>query len=140
MSKYTSKPVVIEGKTPEEISERFADLTKFQDALSNIPEEDKAKMGSMRFEPQSVAVVAPQIGELKFTVIERTDRLIRFMAEGSPIPMEVNVKLEPKGNDSTTLTTYIEIEIPLMLRPLIGGAMQKAVDKFSDVMVKISSI
>lgn len=138
MAKYTSRPAEIKGRTPAEISARFDDLTKFSENLDRIPESERQAMGNIQIEPHSVSITAPQVGEIKFSIIEHTPEKIVFTAEGAPLPMEIKVSLKHQGECDTLMTTVLDIDIPVMLRPLIGGALQKAVDKFADLMVKIA--
>lgn len=138
MAKYTSRPAEIKGRTPAEISARFDDLTKFSENLDRIPESERQAMGNIQIEPHSVSITAPQVGEIMFRIIEHTPEKIVFTAEGAPLPMEIKVSLKPQGECDTLMTTVLDIDIPVMLRPLIGGALQKAVDKFADMMVKIA--
>lgn len=138
MAKYTSRPAEVKGRTPAEISARFDDLTRFSESLDRIPENERQAMGNIRIEPQAVSITAPQVGEIKFKIIEHTEDKIAFAAEGAPLPMEIKVNLKPDGEGGTVMTTVLDIDIPVMLRPLIGGALQKAVDKFAEMMVRIA--
>ena len=78
------------------------------------------------------------MGELKFQVTERTPERVVFNTVSSPLPLNMAVNLKPLTADSTELYTSIDVEIPAMLKPLLGGMMQKAADSFGDLMVKIN--
>ena len=60
-----------------------------------------------------------------------------FGAEGSPVPMEIRIDLKDMG-EACELTTSMEVDIPVFLRPMVGGAMQKAVDQFALLMQKMA--
>lgn len=137
MAKYASKPVVV--NTPAEaVSEKFADLSSFQHALDNIPAEERAKIGDIRLTQDSIVMNTPQVGEVVLKVTERTPRHVAMQAVGSPVPMALAIDIEPVDGASSKVETSIEVEIPAMLKPLIGGTLQKAADSFGDLIGRLS--
>ncbi len=75
------------------------------------------------------------MGQLKFVVKERVaPSKVTLEAAQSPVPLKLIVALEPDGDSSTTATSIIDVEIPAMLRPLIGGKLQEASDKFGELL------
>ena len=48
------------------------------------------------------------------------------------------VDLAPAGSDSSEVVTTIEVEIPAMLKPFVGPQLQKAADKFGELMAGLS--
>ncbi len=137
MAQYNSKPVKV-NKSSQEIVEKFADLSSFGHALDSMPASDRERVGDVKFEKDSITIDTKQVGRIAFKVTERTPSKVAMSAEGSPVPLILSVNLKPLGENSTEITTAIDVEIPAMLRPMIGGAMQKAVDQFGDLMANLN--
>ena len=137
MAQYNSKAITV-NKSAQYIVEKFADLSSFGQALDSMPAADRERVGDVKFEKDSITIDTKQVGRIAFKVTERTPSRIAMSAEGSPVPLELSVNLKPLGESSTEITTTIDVEIPAMLRPMIGGAMQKAVDQFGDLMAKLN--
>ncbi|MBP2690553.1 MAG: hypothetical protein J6B44_01830 [Muribaculaceae bacterium] len=138
MAKYHSKAVVI-NRPAEAISEKFADLSAFAGSLDSMPEAERARIGDVSFEKDSITIDTKQVGVIRFKVTERTPQRVVMNAVGSPVPLDLIVNLSADGVDRTEIVTEIDVEIPAMLRPMIGGAMQKAVDQFGELMAKLNA-
>lgn len=138
MAQYKSKAVTV-NRGADYITERFADLSAFGQALDGMSEADRARVGDVKFDKDSITIDTKQVGTISFKVTERTPSRVVMSAVGSPVPLELSVGLTPLGDDVTEIVTAIDVEIPAMLRPMIGGAMQKAVDQFGDLMAKLNA-
>lgn len=138
MAKYHSKAVVI-NRPAEAISEKFADLSAFAGSLDSMPEAERARIGDVSFEKDSITIDTKQVGVIRFKVTERTPQRVVMNAVGSPVPLDLIVNLSADGAERTEIVTEIDVEIPAMLRPMIGGAMQKAVDQFGELMAKLNA-
>lgn len=133
MAKYSGKPVTV-NHTTEEVYNRISDLSFFQERLEALPAEAREKLGDVRFTSDSIAITAPAVGEMKFIINERTPNShLGMAAENSPVPFAIKIDLKPLSETTTEVNTLIDVEIPAMLKPLIGGKMQEAADKFSEM-------
>lgn len=133
MATYKGKPVVID-RPAEEIYDRIADLNSFQQRLDSLPEEARAKLGTVRFTDSSIIITAPAVGDMTFNVTERVaPTLLKLSAANSPVPFDIAIRLNPLSDNSTEVTTSLDVEIPAMLKPMVGGKMQEAADKFSEM-------
>lgn len=138
MATYSSKPAVI-NRHIQEIFDRFSDLSNLQNQLKELPEDQLARIGDVKFDTDSIAINTPQVGEIKFQVTERVaPGKIVFGSPSSPIPLNMILTLKSLTVDSTEVVTAIDVEIPMMLRPLIGGKLQEAADQFSKLMSQLS--
>ncbi|MGN0223972.1 MAG: hypothetical protein ACI4AM_08100 [Muribaculaceae bacterium] len=137
MATYTSKPVVV-GKPAAAVAASFSDLTRFQQVFEQMPAEERAKVGDVSFSADRIAIKTTQVGEIGFKVKQRSDSKVVFAAENSPVPMEIKLDLKALSESECELTTSMEVDIPIFLRPMIGGAMQKAVDQFAALMQKMA--
>jgi len=135
MSKYTGKTFTI-NRPAAEIADKFSDLTSLQEMIDKLPEAEKSKVQGVTFTPDSVNVQTPQLGQVSFVVVERTPAKVTMKANGTPVPMNLEVVLEAKTADTTDATCSIDIELPAMLRTFIGPQLNKAVGMLSDMMKK----
>lgn len=138
MAKYSAKPVTV-AMPAASIASKFEDLTTLQGALEKMPADVAAKVGDVRFEKDALVINTPQLGAIRLQVTERTPQRVALSAIGSPVPLVMGVDLKSLAGESTELLTSIEVEIPAMLRPLIGSKMQEAADKFGDLMGKLAA-
>lgn len=134
MATYKSKPVSI-GRPVEEVYNRIADIASYQKHIDSLPEEARQKIGDVQFTDDSISINAAPVGQLKFVVKERVaPSRVTLEAAQSPVPLRLVVELEPGGDDAAIATSIIDVEIPAMLRPLVGGKLQEASDKFGELL------
>ncbi len=133
MSKYRGKAVAVNGNV-EDVFSKIANLGAYQQYVDNMPADIKAKLGDVRFTDDSIVLNANPVGEivLKQTRLE-SPSLIEMQAQNSPVPMALSIVTSPVG-DSTEVVPSIDVEIPAMLRPLVGGKLQEAADKMSEIL------
>ena len=81
MAQYKSKAVTV-GRSAEFISDKFSDLSSFGAALESMPEADRAKVGDVKFEKDSITIDTKQVGAIRFNVTERTPSRIVMNAVG----------------------------------------------------------
>lgn len=139
MATYTGKTVTI-NRPAAVLFERFSTMDMLQQRVASLPDEVRDKMGEVRFESDRMIVVTPQVGEIAFAVKERTapSRIV-FTAVGAPVPLDLAVNFKETSAESTEVTTRIDVDIPMMLRPMVGPHLQKAADMFGDLMAGLSA-
>lgn len=135
MSRYTGQTVSVPA-SPEQISAKFADLSLMQDMVDEMPEAERQRVGDVKFTKDSIIIQAPAVGQLAFTVVERTDRTVRFEAS-QPMPMALFIDMEPEGEGSR-VTSGIDIELPAMLKPFVGPQLQKAAEQMGALMTRLA--
>lgn len=137
MSKYSGKKVTL-PQSAENIYAKISDFTAMKQRIEQLPPEIAEKLQGARFESDSITLPAPQIGELTFKIADRVpNSLVRLQAVNSPVPFGINLNLNSVSDSSTEFFTDLEIELPAMLRPLVGGKLAEAADKFSDMFANI---
>lgn len=138
MSVYSSKPVTVE-RSAESLYEQFSDLSRFQEILDKLPEDQRAKIGEVHFGNDSLSIATPQVGEIKFVVKERhaPDRIV-FGTAASPVPLALTANFKPLGPDSTEVSAVIDIEIPAIMRAFVGPKMQQAADQMGDLIGRLT--
>lgn len=138
MATYQSKTVVIQ-KPIAEIYSRFCDLSALGKKIDELPADQRAKIGDVDFQTDSITINTPQVGQIKFEVVERQepDRVV-FGTTSSPVPLTMTATFKAVDDNSTEVATVIDVEIPAMLRPFVGPKLQEAADKFGDLISKLS--
>lgn len=136
MSKYKGKTISL-AKSAQEVADRFADLTQLQSLADQLPEEQRQQIGNAVFERDSIALQTPQLGQVIFRITERTPQTIVMKAEGTPVPLGVNVDLREVAPEATEATCSIDVDIPMMLRPMVAPHLQKAADMLTDIIVRV---
>ena len=105
----------------------------------SLTDEQRAQVGEVRFSADSISIVTPQVGEIAFHVTDRVrPSKVVFGTKSSPVPLTMEVDIKPLSEASSEVQTVINVEIPAMLRPLIGPQLQKAADKFGELMAGLS--
>lgn len=137
MSKFVSKPTRV-NRSPEEISSKFDDLSTLQNLVDQLPEDQKSKLGDVKFDRDTIAIHTSQVGDITFKITDRTPNRIEFQAIGSPVPVELDVNISPVEDEVSEVTVCFDVQIPAMLRPLVAPHMQKAVDMLGDMIGKVS--
>ena len=87
---------------------------------------------------RSIVMQTAQVGEIKFEVKERTPERVAFVAGGLPMPMVIAVDMKSVSDTSTEVEASLDIDIPAVLKPMVGGTMQKAVDQFGVLIGQLS--
>ena len=137
MSVYSGKPVTL-PRPINDIYAKISDLGQYRDMVEQLPAEQREKLQGVEFRGEAIKMDAPGVGELVFKITERTAPThVDLNAEGSPIPIKLSIDLADVDGASTRLTPRVEIQIPAMLRPFIGGKIQEAADKFGEVFTSL---
>lgn len=138
MSKYSSKTIKIE-RPAAEISDKFSDLSKLQGFVDQLPAEQRDKLGDVRFDTDTISIQTAQVGNIDFKVIERTPSVVKFTAVGAPVPVNLDVNLAEAQPAQTDLSVSFDVQIPMMLRPMVAPHLQKAVDMLADVIGSVAA-
>ena len=137
MSTYTSKPAIV-NRPADELSAKFSDFTKLQETLEQLSNDQKAQVGDVSFTEDSIKISTPQVGEIVLKAVERTSSRVRLEAQSSPVPMNLIVDFKAVSADTTEVTGTIDVDLPMMLRPLVGPTLQKAADQFGSLFANLA--
>lgn len=119
---------------------RLENLGDLKNRMTDLPDDLKAKMGTVNFpDDNTLAFTAPGVGEMKFKIVERNPTSsVRFLADTGVIPINVIINLTPIDDSNTNINAVIDADIPMMLRPMIGGKLQEAADKFGEMFGQLN--
>ena len=137
MAKYSS-PATIVNRPATDLAAQFSDFRHLQAAMDRMPDSERAKVGDVEFTEDTITIKTPQVGDIRLRATERTPERIVMTAESSPVPMSMMVEFKPVGADRTEVTGALDVELPMMLRPLVGPTLQKAADQFGTLFAKLA--
>lgn len=138
MTTYSSKPTEV-AMPVSSVYERVSNPAAFQERLDALPEEVRAKLGAVRFTEDSIIITAAPMGDMVLKITERVaDKRVAFTAESALVPLIMSINLDAKTPESTEIVTAIDVEIPAMLRPMVGPKLQEAADKFGDMVKNLA--
>ena len=137
MARYSSKSVVVE-KPAQEIRDKFSDFRMLEASLDKLPAEERAKVGELSFSENELIIKTPQVGEVRLTAVERTPERIVLEAQGAPAAMKLEIDFKELSVNSTEVVGVVDVDIPVMLKPLVGPMMQKAADQFGAIFAKLA--
>ena len=134
MTSYKSKSIEISTNI-EQLFDKLSNLEALGAQLDSLPADQLAKIGSVRFENNQFIIATPQMGEIAFAIIDKhhPDKIV-FGTPAAPLPLELVVNLEKVDENSTKVSTAFSVEIPAILRPMLGPKLQEAADKFGEMI------
>lgn len=142
MAIYNSDTVTLPSSA-EAVYSKFSNLENLRKLLEKVPEgslpdDKKAMLESISISSDAISVPGGPVGTLTFKVTEKREpSLVKLEAEGSPVPLALSVNINPVSADSCSANVEIDIAIPAMLKPMIGGQIQKMADQFGQILKSI---
>ncbi len=142
MSTYKSDSVTL-NTSAENLFSRLSNLENLKAMLDNapadaIPADKREMLESITITPDSISVPAGPVGSLTFRVVEKVEpTLVKLSAENSPMPLTLALDITPKGPEECAAKVDIDIALPAMLKPMIGGQIQKMADQFGQILKSI---
>ena len=78
------------------------------------------------------------MGALKLSVSESVEpTMVKYTAQSSPVPFGVTVNLEPIDDTHTQAVTELNIDIPFMLKAVVGGKLSEGALKMGEMIAKL---
>ncbi len=140
MTTYSSKPVEI----PMSASAAYAkltDLSSFQERLAALPDDLKSKVGDISFTADTISFNGTPMGALVLKLSETVpDKRVAFTAQGAPVPVIMSISLDDKGDDKAEAISSIDVEVPAMLKPMIGPKLKEAAEKMGEMIKNLVSL
>lgn len=142
MATYKSDEVALKASA-QSVYDRLSDFESLRGLLAQVPEDsipaDKKEMfDSIRLTDDSIELPGGPVGSIRLRVVEKTPpSCIRLKGEGTPVPLSLQLDLQPVDESSCRARAKVDIEIPAMLRPMIAGPMQKMTEQFAQVLRSI---
>lgn len=127
----------------EKVFEKLSNLDNLKPLLEQIPAdqipEDKREMfEKVRVTADTISIPAGPVGEITLRITDRLPySLIQLTGESTPVPMNLQLEIEPQGADACEVQVAFNLEIPVMLKPMVQGPLKKVADQFAQVMTQI---
>ena len=142
MATYSSSNVTLQASA-DAVFSKLSNLENLKSLLDKvpadkIPEDKRGMFENIRITPDSIAVPGGPMGNIKFRVAEKVEpSLISLKGEGVPINMSLVLHITPISESSSSAKVDFNLDIPALLKPMIGGQIQKIADQFSQVLSAI---
>lgn len=137
MAKYSSEKVTI-NHPAEAVFSRLTNIADFKTRLDSVPEEARKHLEGLKFGDDSIIINAPGVGDLEFRVIEKKEpELVKLGASNSPVPFDITIHLTPETASSTLAQAEINLELPAILKAMVGGKLQEAANQFGNMLPKM---
>lgn len=106
--------------------------------VESIPEDKRAMLENLEITSETISIPAGPVGSITLRVTDRLPHsLIRLEGEGSPVPMGMQLEIEPLDDRRCEVQVAVNLDIPVMLKPMVSGPLKKIVDQFSQVLTAI---
>ncbi len=140
METYKSEKVTIEHNI-EVIYNKLSDPLVFKEHIDKnidrLPEDARKHLESVKFEDDGISVDSP-MGALKLSVSESVaPNMVKYTAQSSPVPFGLTINLEAIDETSTQAVTEINIELPFMLKTMVGSKLSDGAKKLGELIAKL---
>ncbi len=137
MAKYTSQSVSINGAQTD-VFNKISNLGAYQELLDKMPDDLRKKAGDVRFTDNAIIINANPVGEIRLEIIDKHEPdLIKLKASNAPVPMFLSLELAAESESVTKLVAAIEVEVPAIIKPMIGPKMQEAANQMATLVGRL---
>ncbi len=142
MATFASKDVELKGsaETVFDTLSKPGNLRNLLDRIpaDQVPEDKREMLDQIEITEDSISFPAGPAGNLtlKVSKLERPT-LIEMEGAGAPVRLALLLKIKPVGETTSEGRVEIEIDIPMMLRPMVSGPLQQLVDQFAQVLSSV---
>ncbi len=110
---------------------------RMEENIDKLPEEARTHLQNLKFEDGGVVIESP-MGPLKLGVKEKVaPNKIVFGAAQSPVPFGLVIELKEVDADHTESVTSLQLDLPIMLRAMVGGKLKDGAKKFGEMIAKL---
>ena len=140
MESYKSDKIVIDYGI-DVIYSKLSDPRVFKahlDAnMDRLPAEAREHLEKVKFEDDGISIESP-MGALKLSVAESVEpTMVKYSAQQSPVPFGLTINLEPIDESHTHSVTELNIELPMMLRAMVGSKLKDGAKQLGEVIAKL---
>ena len=137
MAKYTSQSVSINGAQTD-VFNKISNLGAYQELLDKMPDDLRQKAGDVRFTDDAIIINANPVGEIRLEIIDKHEPdLIKLKASNAPVPMFLSLELAAESEAATKLIAAIVVEVPAIIKPMIGPKMQEAANQMATLVGRL---
>lgn len=140
MTTYSSKPIDI-PMSAQSAYDKLSDLSSFQERLESLPADIKSKVGDISFTSDTISFNGTPMGAMVLKLSEKVPgKRVAFTAQGAPVPIVMSIDFEEKGEEAAQAVSSIDVEIPAMLKPMIGPKLKEAAEKMGEMIKNLVSL
>lgn len=142
MASHKSEKVTLKASA-EKVFSKLSNLEGLGELLKNVPldqvpADQRGMLEQVKVTPDTISFPAGPVGELTLAVAEKEDpTLIRLEGRGTPVPVSLAMHISPLTPDLCEAYVEIDVKVPMMLAPMIGGTVQKMADQFANMLRQI---
>lgn len=143
MTTYSSDNIQMQASA-EQVFSKLSNLENLKGLLDKvpadrIPEDKKAMFENIKITPETLEVPGgPMGGSLVFRMAEKVEpTFIKLQGEGIPVNLALELHIEPITATSSSARVDINIDLPALLKPMVGGQIQKIATQFGNVLGSI---
>ena len=105
--------------------------------LERMPDDARENMSKVKFEPDGISIESP-MGPLKMAIQEVVEpNKIVFGAAQSPVAFNLIINLTEVDEENTDSETHLQLDLPLMIRAMVGGKLKDAAKMFGEMLTKL---
>ncbi|MBQ7690567.1 MAG: hypothetical protein IJT30_05145 [Muribaculaceae bacterium] len=107
--------------------------------LDQLPEEARANLEKVQFEDDAIAIESP-MGQLRLAVDHeqsQTPNRVVYTAAQSPVRFNMVIDLNPVGEQETESVAALQLDLPLMMRAMVGKQLEQAAAKFGEMLAQL---
>ena len=140
MESYKSEKVIINHNI-NVIYSKLSDPKVFKkhidENLERLPDEARQHLDKVKFEDDGISVESP-MGAMKLSVSESVvPNMVKYTALSSPVPFGLTVNLEAIDEEHTQSITELNIEIPMMLKAMVGSKLKEGATKLGELIANL---
>lgn len=119
----------------ETVYQSLSDLRNLERIKERMPEE---KVQGMEFDQDTMAVSMPPVGRIALRIIEREEpKCIKFETKQSPLDFNFWIQLLPVTEQSCKMRLTLKADLNPLIRGMVGGKLQEAIDKIAEMLAAI---
>ena len=140
METYKSDKVIIDHNI-DVIYSKLSDPRVFKahidSNIDRLPDEAREHLEKVKFEDDGISVDSP-MGALKLSVSESVaPSMVKYTAQSSPVPFGLTINLQAIDDTHTESITEINIELPFMLKAMVGSKLTDGAKKLGELIAKL---
>ena len=119
----------------EAVYRNLSDLTNLERVRDRVPED---KLQDFSFDRDTVSVSVSPVGKITLRICDREEpKCVKFESVESPMPFNLWIQVLPVTADSSKMKVTVKADIPFMLKGMVSGPLQDAVEKIADALALI---
>ena len=131
MTKFESDVKTIDA-SQSAVYSMLSNPSNIERVRSLIP-EDKVK--NISYNEDSISIEVEPIGKVAMQIVEREpEKLIKFEAQGAPLPVNLWIQILPTGEKTSKLRVTLGLEVNTFMKAMIQKPAQEGVNKAAEML------